>query len=187
MELDDFKSHWRHSAKDDDKSLTDTQEILQIISRSKRGIQRAFLADILIATAVWLIFTLVVVFFRHIVMLFLYKMVFITVLFAIPVYYRLYKSIRFLHTIDFGKDIRTNLMEFLSYYKITLQFYLWGTYFMLFVMLGLFFTDDSFLQLPLWIKGVVVLYLALAFLFAGPLVRWMYGKKMESIERFMKE
>ena len=187
MELDDFKSLWKQSELTLGKSAPDTEEILQIISRSRRGIQRAFLADILIATAVWFTFTLTVIFFRQTVQPFLYKLVLITVLFAIPVYYRLYRSIRFLNNIDFGKDIRTNLMEFLGYYKVTLQFYRWGTYFMMIAMLIVFFTDNSFLQLGFGIRSVVVLYMVIAFVFAVPLVKWMYGKKIASLELFLKE
>lgn len=185
MELDDLKSAWKHLDVSSSQHTLDSKEVLNLISQSHKRIKHAFVADVLIALGIWLSFVVVVIIFRQAVQLFLYKMVLTTVMFAIPIYYRLYRSIRFLTTIDYGKDIKTSLQEFIRYYKITIRYYQMGTYVMIGVLLILFFTDLSFLELALWIKGVIVLYLVLVSLLIQPLLKRIYWRKIESIESLL--
>jgi hypothetical protein len=188
LELDDLKNTWKNLQSNE--LMPEKEEwvkIKEIIGRSRKGILTALAWEIILAIIIYISFFSVVVLFPSSISSFHYKLAIIIGLFAIPVSYRLFKSASFLKKIDYGRNIRTNLTEFLAYFKTTILFYRWGGYITISTLIVVFLTDASFRHLQLWIQVVTLVYLII-FLFAlGPLIKHMYRKKIKRIEAFMQD
>jgi hypothetical protein len=94
----------------------------------------------------------------------------------------MYRSYRFLKRIDYGTDIKTNLLLYLAHHRLSLQFYKWGTYFLIVVLVVVFLTDDAFMKMEGVIKIIVFSYFGLVLLITGPIVSLLYGKRVRDIE-----
>lgn len=186
MELDDLKQAWKIPEKLKPEA-EDRDAIIRIIHRSGKGIARMIVWEGAIAVVMFSFFAIVVIFFNDRISLFHYKLVVPIVLYAIPVYYRLYRSLQFLRNLDFSRDIRSTLKAFVGYYSTTLRFYRWGSYVALIFLLVIFLTDEKFLAIDWWIQAMVVGYLLLAMAVTGPFVKRMYGSKVRDIESYLKE
>ncbi len=188
MELDDFKEKWKSPDIFDPQSVKkeDLQKKIDTIAKSNGGIRKAFLFEVLFMAITYVGFLLVVIFSSH-VQSFIYKLVIVTLLGAVPICYRLYKSQKWLNSIDYAKDIRTNLMAFSVYYKMTLRLYRLISYLVIILLLVLFYTDESFLDLQPWLKISIVSYMFLILLLTGPYINKVYGKRVDSIESFLND
>ena len=180
MELDDLKSAWK--ADQNQRSEAEEREaILQIIRRSDRGISKMLKWELGVAVLAALVYLIVIFYFDQRINSFHYKLIIPIVLFALPIYYRLYRSRESLRNMDYSGDIRSTLTTFLTDYKRTLLIYQWGTY-AAFVMLAIVFaTDQQFMALKFWLQAAVYAYLAVGTFLAGPLVRRLYGRKVKAI------
>ncbi|HQQ98876.1 MAG TPA: hypothetical protein PLX35_16505 [Cyclobacteriaceae bacterium] len=185
MELDDFKSAWASASRQ--PSPPDPAELLSLISKTSRGIRRSAWLDASIGIAVVVFFMVMVWIYGAAVQAFQYKLVAMAILYAIPIYVRIYRSINLLNHFDFGRDLKVALTEFRNYYKGTLNFYRWSTYAMLLTTVIIFLADESFRQLSGWIQAVIFGYIGLAGILTAPLVRRMYGKELRVIEEQLTE
>lgn len=183
MELDDLKKDWKELQTV--SSNEDTPEILAIISRSRKSVRKIFAIEILIAVAIYIGFIIMVVIYGVAVPSYLYKVVMITLLLAIPIYYRLYRSIHFLENLNFGKDMKSMLTQFLIYYKNTMKIYKWGSYLMIIFIVIAFFTDKAFMELSTLFKTIFTAYLGLLSLTISPLVNRIYGRRIKGLEQLL--
>ena len=101
--------------------------------------------------------------------------------------YRLYKAQRMIRAIDYSRDIKSNLIDFMIYYKTTLNLYRWGSYGLLTLMLLIFFMDKSFTDLDFKLQLGIVGYIILVMLLIGPYIRKAYGSKIKSMEAFLND
>lgn len=186
MELDDLKIIWKESRTKVTTSGEPQVHILKAITQSEKRIQRVLTIEIVLTIILYGLFFAAVFSIQNIPS-YQYKLVIVVGLFAAFIFYRMYKSLRFLRRIDFGKNVHTTLIRFLLHYKITLKLYQWGGYFTILVLFLLFFTDSSFLELQLWVKGLIVVHLLITMLAVGPVVKRVYGRKIQSIERFLND
>ncbi len=189
MELDDLKAQW---AKPDwnkamDNGGKEVDEILTIISKSKRGIRKMLSIEMGVGVFMYLLFGALAFWVKGNVEVFLYKLVGVITVFAIPIYYRIYQSIRLLETADYGKDMKSHLSSFLVHYKITMAIYQWGSYLMILGCLTVFYTDDSFNRQSLIFKILITLYMLIAMIVTKPLVKRFYGRKVKAMEEFVNE
>jgi hypothetical protein len=186
MELDDLKSVWK--ADQGQRSEVEEREvILQIIRRSDRGISKMLKWELAVGGLGALLYLVVIFYFDQKINSFHYKLIVPIVLFALPIYYRLYRSRESLRNMDYSGDVRSTLTSFLTYYKKTLLIYQWGTY-AAFVMLAIVFaTDQQFKTLKFWWQAAVYAYLAVGMLLAGPLVKRLYGHKVKAIEAYLAD
>jgi len=185
MELDDLKQPWKEFHHQADHNEGPSKEVSQIIGRSRNSLRKIFRIELLIGLTVCLAFLIVAA--TGIVFPFLYKMVAITLIVPIPIYYRLYQSIRFMERLDYGKDLKTTLTEFIAYYRTTIRIYKWGSYLMIFLIFIVFLTDSSFQQLNRWYQSATILYLGLVTLIVNPFVNRVYGSKLKSFELLLKD
>lgn len=185
MELDDLKTIWKAPEANTIGDEYDRERVMKIIQGSHRSIRRSFTSDIVVALCINLTFAIIVMIFGGAIQNFLYKLVIVTNLVSLPIYYRLYKSIQYLAHFDFGLDVRTSMSAFVDYYKRTLLLYKWATYGMIICLLVLFSLDQSFLELALWIKTVVVAYLLVFLAAAGWLLKKFYGRRISRIESYL--
>lgn len=189
MELDDLKEQW---AKPDWNKAVDNdgkgaEEILAIIAKSKSGIRRIFSIELGVGIFMYILFAGLAFWVKDSVEIFLYKLVGVITVFAIPIYYRIYQSIRLLETADYGKDMKSHLSTFLVHYKITMAIYQWGSYLMIIGCLAVFYTDNSFNHQSLTSKILITLYMFIAMFVTKPLVNRFYGRKVKSMEEFVNE
>jgi len=188
LELDDLKNTWKKLQSDELMPEQDERrKIKEIIGRSRKGILTALAWEIILTTIIYTSFFGVVVLFPSSISSFHYKLAIIIGLFAIPVCYRLFRSASFLNQIDYGRNIHSNLTEFLVYFKTTIRFYRWGGYITICTLIVVFFTDASFIQLQGWIQILTLAYLIVFLLVLNPLIKQMYGKKIKLIEAFMRD
>jgi hypothetical protein len=188
MELDELKSIWKKSTTaTSDSSRENAPEVSRILETSRKGIGKVFAVEIVVAIVLYVGFVLMVVLSGLAIQSFIYKLIIITALFALPIYYRLYRSIRFLSDMDFSADLKSNLVQFLVHYKTSLRFYKWATYLMVIVILIFFFTDDSFIALSTSLKIGTMLYMAFVSVIVGPLVNRVYGKRIHAIEGLLAD
>jgi len=186
MELDDLRGAWKTPEKLKPEA-EDREFIVRVINRSGKGITRMMLWEGIVAIVMFSFYGVVVIFFSDRVSLFHYKLIVPIVLYAIPVYYRLYRSLQFLRNLDFSRDIRSTLQIFVKYYSTTLRFYQWGSYAALLFLLVIFLTDSQFLAVDGWIQALVIGYLILAMIVTGPFVKRMYGSKAKEIESYLRD
>jgi hypothetical protein len=188
LELDDLKDTWKKLQSDElMHEEEDRGKIKEIIGRSRKVILTSLAREIIPTTIIYLSFFGVVILFPSSISSFHYKLTIIIGLFAIPVIYRLFRSASFLKQIDYGLNIRTNLMEFLVYYKNTILLYRWGGYITICTLIVVFFTDASFIHLQLWIQALTLAYLIIWLIALNPLIKHMYGKKIKLIESYMRD
>ncbi len=125
MELDDLKHAWRNNIEHPQISANDEHLKVQIaeIIRSKRGIASYIRLELVLTAFIYIVVALVVGFYFEYVPMFIIKLIVIIFLGTLPIYYRLYSLMRWLKIIDYGRDIRSNLNEYVHYYKITMRIY----------------------------------------------------------------
>ncbi|HWA34086.1 MAG TPA: hypothetical protein VG737_08160 [Cyclobacteriaceae bacterium] len=186
MEIDDLKIIWKEDVGAPPDIESERTRIMAIITGSRRSIIRSFAIDILVSVGLNLAFVAVLVIFGDAVMPFLYKLVIAANLVALPVYFKLYRTTRYLKHFDFGKNVKENLGKFLDYYRGALRFYKRSTYVLIAALLLLFYFDESFLELALWIKVTIVAYLGVFLLGIGWLIDRMYGRRISGIESFLQ-
>jgi membrane protein YdbS with pleckstrin-like domain len=189
MELDDLKKQW---AKPDWNHAQAGHEheadaIQAILSKSKRGIRRIFSIEMGVGLFMYVLFGVLAFWVKDSIALFLYKLVAVITVFAIPIYYRIYRSIRLLETADYGKDMKTHLSAFLTHYKITMAIYQWGSYVMIIGAMIVFYTDESFMRLSLSAKVWITVYMIVCMIITKPMVKRFYGRKVKSMEAFVNE
>lgn len=184
MELDDLKKAWNEqqpSPQRDDREL-----IRQIIHRSHKGLTKMMrweLAFGLLAIG----FVLIMILIRDQMISYYLKLSIPLVAFAVPVYYRLYRSATFLRGIDFSGDVRSTLSQFLVYYTRTLRVYQWGSYGAILLSMALIFTDERLQHMNWTVKGMVIVFMCSVMLIVGPLVKRMYGSKAKVIREYLDE
>lgn len=189
MELDDLKEQWaRPDWNNMQANHANEAEIIQgIISKSRRGIRRIFSIEVGIGLLMYILFGILAFWVKESVSFFLYKLVAVITVFAIPIYYRIYRSIRLLETADYGKDMKTHLSAFLTHYKITMAIYQWGSYVMIIGAMIVFYTDESFMRQSLSAKIWITVYMIVCMIITKPLVKRFYGRKVKSMEAFVSE
>jgi hypothetical protein len=188
LELDDLKTAWKKlQSKELIPEKEERDKIMQIIERSRKGILTALTWEIILTLIIYISVLAVAFLFHSRLSSYHFKLLILVWLFAIPVFYRMSRSVSFLNQIDYGSNIRTNLTEFLVYYKTTIQFYRWGGYITICTLIVVFFTDAAFLNLQVWIQGLIVVYLIIVFFALGPLIKTVYGSKIKSIEIFLSD
>jgi hypothetical protein len=185
MELDDFKPAW--ASANAQPISPDKGELLSLISKTSRGIRKSVWLDASIGIAVVVFFMVMVWIYGAAVQAFQYKLMAMAIIYAIPIYVRIYRSIHLLDHFDFGRDMKEALTEFRNHYRATLTFYRWSTYVMLLTATIIFLSDDSFRQLSGRIQGIVFGYIGAAALLTAPLVRRMYGRQLRVIEDQLTE
>ncbi|MEJ0031572.1 MAG: hypothetical protein WDO15_14880 [Bacteroidota bacterium] len=117
---------------------------LSSLRRSGRGIRRIFVMEVVIVLAMYVGVLLMMWFMSERFMSYMYKIVVVTAVGSLPVIWRMYKSQRWINTMDYTKDIRSNMIAFLDYYRKTLKLYQWSTYVVVAVLLILMFSDSDF-------------------------------------------
>jgi len=189
MELDDLKEKWR--ATPDQSSTVEIRDAIEkkisALRRSGRGIRRVFMIEIMIVLVIYSGVLLMMWFMGERFMSYMYKIVIVTTIGSLPVVWRLYKAQKWINTMDYAKDIRTNMIAFLAYYKTTLRMYQWSTYVVVVILLVLMFTDADFMQLPLKLKLLIVGYMSTALLLTAPYIRLTYGRQTASFEDFLRD
>jgi hypothetical protein len=188
LELDDLKNAWKKLQSNELlPGKKECEKIREIIGRSRKGILTVLVWEIILTIIIYLSVFAVAVLFHSRLSSYHYKLAILVGLFAIPVFYRMSRSASFLNQIDYGRNIRTNLTEFLVYYKTTIQFYRWGGYITICTLIVVFFTDASFMNLQLWIQVMIVVYLIIVFFALAPLIKTVYGSKIKSIDIFLSD
>ncbi|HZY79428.1 MAG TPA: hypothetical protein VFE50_07895 [Cyclobacteriaceae bacterium] len=188
MELDDLKEKWKTATV---QSSVDIKDVLtkkvSSIKQSGRSIRRVFYIEMAFVAVAYLGFIWLVLAMGDSMFSYMYKLVAATGIATVPVSWRMYKSQRWINSMDYTIDMRSNMVAFLSYYKTTLRWYQWSTYIIILVILVLFFTDGDFIALPYKVKVTAVVYLVAVFLLTEPYIRMVYGKRIAVFENFLKE
>ncbi len=189
MELDDLKQSWKSvdGAATADRVRQVLEQQLPSLASSGRGIRRAFLIEMSAVLIMYIVLFFLIWEMGDRFMSYMYKLIGLTTAVAVPISWRLYKSQRWANTLDFGKDIRTNVLAFLKYYDTSLKLYRWGTYVVVVVMGVVFYFDDEFSALPVSFKISVFAYLVVVILLTAPYINWVYGRKMKAFQRFLDE
>jgi len=184
MEFEDIKTLWDHSSVSDTTyfKMGDLEEKLSSVLKQKNGIELAFRIELLITAGIYTGFIIMVLLFGKSVQSFLFKMVAVVTIIAIPVFIRLYKSIQWREGLDYSRDVKSYLAERVNYFKKTLRFYRRASYSIIAITLVAFFTDASFNNLPLYLKCIIVTYLAVFAVLVGPYTKKMYGEKVALME-----
>lgn len=185
MELDDLKKDW--NAQQPSTQGNDRELIRSIIHRSHRGLTRLLRWELAIGLVTLIFVVAMIAFFRGRMTGFYIKLTLPLVAYAIPIYYRLHRSARFLQNVDYSEEVRSTLSQFLRYYTRTLHFYQWGGYAAILVATLLIFTDAKFLETSWTVKGLVLGYMAFVMILIGPLVKRLYGVKAKRIREYLDE
>ncbi len=185
MELDDFKEQWRNIP-----ALPVKKEALQqqvdALEKSGKRIRRVFLVESVIIACIYLFFISAALFFAGKIAPFYYKLVVVIFLGSATTYFRLYKSQRWINSMDYAKDLRSNLTAFLGYYKKTLSVGLWSSYLISVCLFIVLLTDHSFLALETPWKAGVLVYIIVVQLFTVPYIKKVYGKPIRSLELLLE-
>lgn len=188
MELDDLKEKWKTAIFQSPFELKDTLERrITALESSGRGLRRTFIIEMSIVAIVYAAFILLVWFMADKVMTYMCKMVFITAAATVPIAWRMYKSQKWANSMDYTQDVRSNMVAFLRYYKITLRLYQWSSYIILVVLLLMMFTDNDFVRLPYNVKLTVVIYTGAVFILTEPYIRIVYWRRISVFENFLKD
>lgn len=187
MELDDLKEQWRSTTFQSPFDLKDTLERRKAIERSGKGLRLAFWIEMIIIAVAYAAFILTVWFMTDRVTSYMYKLVAVTGIAMVPIAWRMYKSQRWINSMDYTKDMRSNMIEFLVYYKVTLRLYQWSTYAIIVIILILFYTDSDYGRLPGNIKTILVVYLGIVAALTEPYIRIVYGRRITVFENFLKD
>ncbi len=116
----------------------------------------------------------------------MYKIVVITFLGALGFCYRLYKAQKWISSIDYSKDILSNLNAFLAYYEKALKTYKRGSYLVFALLFIALATDKSFMMLAITVKAGVFLYCLVMLLLTGPYIKKVYGKRLTAIKALLE-
>lgn len=192
MELDDLKAQWAQLGStvvqpSPDEIREALEKKLSSLRRSGRGIRRIFVMEVVIVLAMYVGVLLMMWFMSERFMSYMYKIVVVTAVGSLPVIWRMYKSQRWINTMDYTKDIRSNMIAFLDYYRKTLKLYQWSTYVVVAVLLILMFSDSDFMDLSFMLKALTVCYMTAAVLLTAPYIRITYGRKTSIFEEFLRE
>jgi hypothetical protein len=184
MEFEDIKALWDHSSVSDPTYLKmeDFEEKLSSVLKQKNRIKLSFRIELLVTAGIYTGFIITVLLFGKSVQSYLFKMVGIVTVIGVPVFIRLYKSIQWRENLDYSRDIKSYLAERVNYFKKTLRFYRWASYSIIMMTIVAFFTDASFNKLPLYLKCIIVAYLAVFVFLVGPYTKKMYGDKVALME-----
>ncbi len=186
MELDDLKGVWKRQVMPP-PAEPDKERFRQIIQRSNRGISRILFWESVLGVAMIVFFGVSTLIFNERMHTYFIKLAIPVIVYAIPVYYRLYRSIRFLRTVDYSEDMRSTLTSFLDYYTKTIRLYVWGGYLAVLSVAVLLFTDAKFISLSILWKTIVLVYLGIAMLAIGPFARRYYGRKAKAIRQYLED
>lgn len=188
MELDDLKEQWKTATFQSPFELKETLERrITKLEKTGRGLRTTFLIEMSFVVVIYVGFILLVWFMADRVLTYMYKMVIATAIATAPIAWRMYKSQKWINSMDYSKDMRSNMVEFLSYYRITLRLYQWSSYLIIIVILLLMFTDGDFARLSPRIKTTVVIYMGAIFFLTEPYIRIVYGRRIAVFENFLKE
>jgi hypothetical protein len=188
MELDDLKQTWKTTTFQSPFELKDTlQRRIGEIKSSGRGLRKVFIIEMVIIAIIYIAFMLLVWFVTERVTTYMYKLVGVTSVAMIPIAWRMYKSQKWINSMDYTKDMRSNMIEFLTYYKITLRLYQWSTYAIIVVILILFYTDSDFERLDGNIQMTLVIYLGIVAVFTEPYIRIVYRRRITVFENFLND
>jgi hypothetical protein len=189
MELDDLREKWK-SAVVQPSSVGVQQAIEKRISAfetSGRGIRKVFLIELAVVATIYAGALLILLFVGERMVSYMYKIIVVTAIGSLPVIWRLYKSQKWINTMNYGDDMRSNIIAFLAYYKATLTLYKWTTYVVVLVIFILMFSDSEFTTLSLLLKIVIGCYMFGSMLLVGPYIRVTYGRKAGAFEDFLRE
>jgi hypothetical protein len=188
MELDDLKEKWKSTTFQPRFELKDALERrISTLERSGRGIRRVFLIEMIIVSIIYAAFILLVWFMADSITSYMYKLVIVTAIATVPITWRMYKSQKWINSMDYTKDVRSNMVEFLRYYKVTLRLYKWSTYIIIALILVLFYTDNDFERLRGGIKMTLLIYLAVVAILTEPYIRIAYGRRISVFENFLND
>ncbi len=189
MELDDLKKQWKSTniESSGDAIRAAIEKKISRLERSGRGIRTAFWIEIGFSILLYVLFGFTLWRFGTYMPTYMYKVVILITVTTAPIVWRLYKSQRWINSMDYSKDVRTNMVAFLQYYKRTLWMYTYGVYAVTLVSLVILFTDPTFIALSLQMKLSIIGYLLVICLIARPYVRFAYGKKISVFEDFLKD
>jgi hypothetical protein len=192
MELDDLKAQWTRLdaavvQPSPDEVRGALEKKISSLRGSGRGIRRIFVIEVVVVLAMYVGVLLMMWFVRERFMSYMYKIVIVTAVGSLPVIWRMYKSQRWINTMDYTKDIRSNVLGFVDYYRKTLRLYQWSTYVVVAVLLILMFSDSDFMKLSFTLKAITVCYMTAAVLLTAPYIRITYGRKTSIFEEFLRE
>lgn len=189
MELDDLKERWRASEGIPSKEeiRKDLEKWITEIRSSGRGIRKMFILEIGVALLMYAIFFVVVWVVGEKIMPFMYKMIAIVTIGAIPPVWRLFKAQKWINAMNYGNDMRSNMVDFLAYYKKTLVIYKVSFYVVIVASIAFMFTERSFTEMPFKWKSITILYTVGVGLLINPYIRFLYGGRTSSIEAFLRE
>jgi len=189
MELDDLKKQWKATATNQatDAIKNAIEKKISNIERSGRSISRTFWIEMSITWAIYVVFWVIIFTIRKDMQPYIYKMVILIGVAMLPVVWRLYKAQQWASSFDYSKDVRSNVVAFLKYYKTTLRFYEWGCYITVLLTIILMYTDQSFLQSSMSAKTYVVVYVLACAFIARPYIHIVYGKKVAVFEDFLND
>ncbi|HWA32737.1 MAG TPA: hypothetical protein VG737_01340 [Cyclobacteriaceae bacterium] len=188
MELDDLKEKWKTATVQSPVTIKDVlAKKISAIERSGKGMRRVFYLEMVFVALVYAGFLWLVWAMGDLLMTYMYKLVITTAIATVPVGWRMYKAQKWINSMDYTIDMRSNMVAFLDYYKTSLRWYQWSTYIIIIVILALFFTDNDFIGLQSRVKVTVVIYLVAVFFLTEPYIRIVYGKRIPVFENFLRE
>ena len=189
MELDDLKKQWKETtaASSRDAISEAIEKRISAFERSGRGIRKSFAIEMMIVGLIYVGFFCMMWFLNDGMQMYMYKMVIITTVATAPIVWRLYKAQRWINSMDYTVDVRTNIVAFVKYFKRTLLMYEWTTYTIMLIIFGILLTDDAFNALPWSIKLLVFGYVLIFTILTRPYIRLVYGRKLSAFEDFLKE
>jgi len=189
MELDDLKEKWRASAVP--SSTPDIREALERkisdLRSSGRGIRRVFYIELAVAALGYVVLLLMAIYVGERMMTYMLKIIVVTTVGSVPVIWRLYKSQLWINSIDYGQDMRSNMVAFLRYYKTTLKIYQWSCYLVIAVLLVMLYYDNDFMALDMKIRLKIIVYMLSVGVLALPYIWFLYGRRTSAIDAFLRE
>jgi len=189
MELDDLKKQWKSTATDHpaDAIKDAIEKKISKLERSGRGIARAFWIEMIVSWGMYVGFWIAMWYYHDLVESYMYKIVIMIGVAMIPIVWRLYRSMQWANSLDYSKDVRSNVVTFVSYYRKTLRFYEWGTYLISSISIAIMMTDSAFRSTNHRIQWTVIIYVIVVSLIARPYIHLVYGKKVAVFEDFLKD
>lgn len=107
----------------------------------------------------------------------------LSAVFSGPVFWRLFRAIRGLSEIDFSQNVVENLRLGIARVRRELRFYLFSFWIFSGAM-AVFVVAEPFV---FWKKAVVIGFLLLNALTGKQWLRWLYGRKLDALERQLAE
>lgn len=189
MELDDLKDIWKHNAAKDEQEINkeNLADKLQLSKSSRQSIKNAFFLECAVVVFIYVAFFIFVYLFKPIIYSFIYKMLVVIFITSIPVFFRLYKSMKWMDQLDYSASIGRNVKVFLDHLKITLRIYQIISLASVIIISLICLTDSSFLALHAWIRVTIIVYLVLFGILTKPYLDRLYGKRIKSFEHFLNQ